>query len=134
MENRDTETLDLIKTASAFIRPLKIEIAKIISGQEELIDRLIIGLITSGHLLVEGVPGLAKTLTINTLAQAIDADASRLQFTPDLLPADIIACASFFLVCESFCTLLARVCFCHAIYIIYTALNSCAVCLLFTVC
>jgi len=90
MENRDTDTLDKIKTASAFIRPLKIEIAKIISGQEDLIDRLIIGLISSGHLLVEGVPGLAKTLTINTLAQSINADSSRLQFTPDLLPADII--------------------------------------------
>jgi len=90
MDNRDTETQDEIAVASAFITPLKNEIAKVISGQEKLIDRLIIGLISSGHLLVEGVPGLAKTLTINTMAQAITADASRLQFTPDLLPADIV--------------------------------------------
>ncbi|WDE95995.1 MoxR family ATPase [Lentisphaera profundi] len=90
MDNRDSETQDEIAAASAFIKPLKNEIAKVISGQEDLVDRLIIGLICSGHLLVEGVPGLAKTLTINTLAQAIKADSSRLQFTPDLLPADIV--------------------------------------------
>ena len=90
MTNNETELLQEVQEASAFITPLKQEINQIISGQQELIDRLIIGLITSGHLLVEGVPGLAKTLTINSLAQAVDGAASRLQFTPDLLPADIV--------------------------------------------
>lgn len=90
MTQHETELLQEVQEASAFITPLKQEINQIISGQHELIDRLIIGLITSGHLLVEGVPGLAKTLTINSLAQAVDGAASRLQFTPDLLPADIV--------------------------------------------
>ena len=90
MTNPENELLQQVQENSAFIQPLKDEINQIISGQPQLIDRLIIGLITSGHLLVEGVPGLAKTLTINSLAQAVNADASRLQFTPDLLPADIV--------------------------------------------
>ena len=79
-----------VAEASAFIPLLKNELNKVIVGQEGLINRLIIAIITKGHLLVEGVPGLAKTLTITSLAQAVDATYSRLQFTPDLLPADVI--------------------------------------------
>lgn len=78
-----------VKSAAAFIEPLKFEIGKILVGQEDLVDGLIIGLITNGHVLVEGVPGLAKTLAVKTLAEAIGGDFSRVQFTPDLLPADI---------------------------------------------
>jgi len=76
--------------ASAFVKPLKDELARVIVGQEEFIQRMLIALITKGHLLVEGVPGLAKTLTISSLAGAISAESSRIQFTPDLLPADVM--------------------------------------------
>jgi len=79
-----------INNAAAFIQPLKEELGKVIVGQKRLIDRLIIGMITNGHLLVEGVPGLAKTLTISSLANAVSASCARIQFTPDLLPADIM--------------------------------------------
>ncbi|HWO94539.1 MAG TPA: MoxR family ATPase [Dehalococcoidia bacterium] len=80
---------------SSFVRALKSEVAKVIVGQEELIDRLLIGLFCSGHILIEGVPGLAKTLAVKTLAEAIDATFVRLQFTPDLLPADLIGTTIF---------------------------------------
>ena len=73
-----------------FIRRLKTEINKVIVGQEYLIDRMLMALLADGHVLVEGVPGLAKTLSIKTLCQAIQAHFQRLQFTPDLLPADLI--------------------------------------------
>ncbi|WP_428667486.1 AAA family ATPase [Runella sp.] len=66
------------------------EMGKVVVGQENLINRLLIGLCTGGHILLEGVPGLAKTLTVNTLAKVLDLDFQRIQFTPDLLPADII--------------------------------------------
>ncbi len=79
-----------VREQSAFIPTLKNEIGKVIVGQEYLIDRLIISILANGHVLLEGVPGLAKTLTINTLAQALDTSFQRIQFTPDLLPADII--------------------------------------------
>jgi MoxR-like ATPase len=79
-----------VREESAFIPTLKTEMAKVIVGQEYLIDRLIIGMLANGHVLLEGVPGLAKTLTINTLAQALDTTFQRIQFTPDLLPADLI--------------------------------------------
>ena len=79
-----------VREKSAFIPTLKAEIGKVIVGQEYLIDRLIIGMLSNGHVLLEGVPGLAKTLTINTLAQALDTSFQRIQFTPDLLPADLI--------------------------------------------
>ena len=79
-----------VREQSSFIPTLKSEIAKVIVGQEYLVDRLIIGMLANGHVLLEGVPGLAKTLTINTLAQAIDTSFQRIQFTPDLLPADLI--------------------------------------------
>lgn len=79
-----------VREKSAFIPTLKAEIGKVIVGQEYLIDRLIIGMLSNGHVLLEGVPGLAKTLTINTLAQTLDTSFQRIQFTPDLLPADLI--------------------------------------------
>lgn len=74
---------------SHFVSELKREIARVIVGQEETVDRILVGLLADGHILLEGVPGLAKTLTIKTLASAIDAEFSRIQFTPDLLPADL---------------------------------------------
>lgn len=81
---------DQVKKESEFIKKLKDEIHKIIIGQDYLIDRLIIGLLAGGHVLLEGVPGLAKTLSVSTLADTIDAGFKRIQFTPDLLPADLI--------------------------------------------
>ncbi len=79
-----------IKTESAFLEKLKAATATVIVGQEQMMDRLLIGLFTKGHILLEGMPGLAKTLAIKTLADAVDADFSRIQFTPDLLPADVV--------------------------------------------
>jgi MoxR-like ATPase len=79
-----------ITAASAFLRPLKAEMSRIVSGQQKLIDRLIAALIADGHVLLEGLPGLAKTLAVKTLAKALDGKFSRIQFTPDLLPADVI--------------------------------------------
>ncbi len=75
---------------SAFLEKLNEETAKVIVGQSHMIERLLLGLLTKGHVLLEGLPGLAKTLAIKTLSTAIDAQFSRIQFTPDLLPADII--------------------------------------------
>ena len=74
---------------SAFVAELKREVANVIVGQDEMVERLMTALLANGHVLLEGVPGLAKTLTIKTLASAIAADFSRIQFTPDLLPADL---------------------------------------------
>jgi MoxR-like ATPase len=76
--------------AGKFVDRLKEEISQVIVGQQHMLDRLLIGLLSNGHVLLEGVPGLAKTLTIKSLAQAIHAKFSRIQFTPDLLPADVI--------------------------------------------
>ncbi len=78
-----------VRTQSGFIEALKAEVAKVIVGQDALIERLIIAMLCRGHILIEGVPGLAKTLTVSTLARAMDAAFVRIQFTPDLLPADI---------------------------------------------
>ena len=75
---------------SAFMEVLNAETSKVIVGQKHMLDRLILGLLAQGHVLLEGLPGLAKTLSIKTLASAIDADFHRIQFTPDLLPSDII--------------------------------------------
>ena len=80
---------DKIQQAALFIETLRSSLSKVIIGQHEMIDRLIIALLSNGHILLEGVPGLAKTLTIKSLAQAIHAKFSRIQFTPDLLPADV---------------------------------------------
>lgn len=81
---------DRIKEESAFIELLNKEAAKRIVGQKYMLERLLIGLLAPGHILLEGVPGLAKTLAIKTVSQAIDAKFSRIQFTPDLLPADVV--------------------------------------------
>jgi MoxR-like ATPase len=83
------ELNERIKTESEFVDLITLEIQKVIVGQKALIDRLLIGLLSDGHILLEGVPGLAKTLAISTLSQTIDASFSRIQFTPDLLPADL---------------------------------------------
>lgn len=83
------ELNDRIQRESSFVDMLSMEMGKVIIGQKNLIDNLLIGLLSNGHILLEGVPGLAKTLAINTLAQAVDAKFSRIQFTPDLLPADL---------------------------------------------
>ena len=72
------------------LNKIKSEVAKTVVGQSQLIDRLLIAMLSNGHVLIEGVPGLAKTLTISTLAQALNVDFSRIQFTPDLLPGDVI--------------------------------------------
>ena len=79
-----------IEKESAFVDLLTSEINKVIVGQKEMVERLLIGLLGQGHILLEGVPGLAKTLAINTLSQAVHGSFSRIQFTPDLLPADVI--------------------------------------------
>ncbi|WP_370390145.1 AAA family ATPase [uncultured Winogradskyella sp.] len=92
----DTSTVDIkainekIEKESAFIDLLTLEMNKVIVGQKHMVERLLIGLLGQGHILLEGVPGLAKTLAINSLSRAIDASFSRIQFTPDLLPADVI--------------------------------------------
>ena len=79
-----------IEKESAFVDLLHIELGKVIVGQQHMLERLLIGLLGEGHVLLEGVPGLAKTLAINSLSKAIKASFSRVQFTPDLLPADVI--------------------------------------------
>ena len=79
-----------VQEESAFLNNLIEEIRKVLVGQDTLVERVLIGLLADGHILLEGVPGLAKTLLVKTVAQAINADFSRLQFTPDLLPADLI--------------------------------------------
>lgn len=81
---------DKIERESAFIDLLIAEMNKVIVGQKHMVDRLLIGLLGQGHILLEGVPGLAKTLAINTLSKAVDGSFSRIQFTPDLLPADVV--------------------------------------------
>jgi len=90
-ENIDIRELNMrIEQESAFVTNLVTGMNRVIVGQRHLVDSLLIGLLSDGHILLEGVPGLAKTLAIKTLAQLIDADYSRIQFTPDLLPADVI--------------------------------------------
>ena len=84
------EINEKIKEESAFIDLLSMEMNKVIIGQSHMIERLLIGLLGNGHILLEGVPGLAKTLAINTLSKAINGKFSRIQFTPDLLPSDVI--------------------------------------------
>ena len=84
------ELNELVREHSAWTNLLRKEIGKVIIGQHYLIDRLLVGLLANGHVLLEGVPGLAKTLSISTLAKTISANFKRIQFTPDLLPADIV--------------------------------------------
>lgn len=91
MENIDIRELNArIEQQSAFITNLVTGMNQVIVGQKHLVESLLIGLLSDGHILLEGVPGLAKTLAIKTLSQLIDADYNRIQFTPDLLPADVI--------------------------------------------
>ncbi|WP_296317077.1 AAA family ATPase [Winogradskyella sp. UBA3174] len=97
----ESSTIDIksinekIEKESAFVDLLTFEMNKVIVGQKHMIERLLIGLLGQGHILLEGVPGLAKTLAINTLSKAIDASFSRIQFTPDLLPADVVGTLIF---------------------------------------
>jgi MoxR-like ATPase len=84
------ELNEKIQRESAFVDMVTMEMNKVIVGQKQLVENLLIGLLANGHILLEGVPGLAKTLAINTLASIVDAKFSRIQFTPDLLPADLI--------------------------------------------
>jgi len=72
------------------VKDVMSEVAKVVVGQEYMVNRLLIGLFTNGHVLLEGVPGLAKTLTVNTLANVLHLDFQRIQFTPDLMPSDLI--------------------------------------------
>ena len=91
MENINIQELnERIQKESAFVDLLTMQMGKVIVGQKHLVENLLIGLLANGHILLEGVPGLAKTLAINTLSQAVNAKFSRIQFTPDLLPADLI--------------------------------------------
>src|ERR1017187_8272637 len=84
------ELNERIQKESAFVDLINLEMDKVIVGQKYMVERLLIALLSNGHILLEGVPGLAKTLAIKSLASAIHADFSRIQFTPDLLPADLI--------------------------------------------
>ncbi|MCQ2229349.1 MAG: AAA family ATPase [Bacteroidales bacterium] len=88
--NEIKELNERIKQESSFVDLISMEMNKVIVGQKHLVESLLIGLLSDGHILLEGVPGLAKTLAINTLAKIVDADFARIQFTPDLLPADIL--------------------------------------------
>lgn len=81
---------EMVIRESAFLDAIRNEVKRAVIGQDEMIERVLIGLLVGGHVLVEGVPGLAKTLMVNTLAKTIEADFSRIQFTPDLLPADVV--------------------------------------------
>jgi MoxR-like ATPase len=81
---------DLVHQQSAFVESLTAEVGKVIVGQKAMVERILIGLLTGGHVLLEGVPGLAKTLTVKTLSDALEMRFQRIQFTPDLLPADIV--------------------------------------------
>ena len=93
MEDKQVDIKSLnekIEKESAFVDLLQIELGKVIVGQQQMLERLLIGLLGEGHILLEGVPGLAKTLAINSLSKAIKSSFSRVQFTPDLLPADVI--------------------------------------------
>jgi MoxR-like ATPase len=89
--NSDIRELnERIKKEASFVEALTLEMSKVIVGQKHLVESLMIGLLSNGHILLEGVPGLAKTLAIKTLANAVDGKFSRIQFTPDLLPADLV--------------------------------------------
>ncbi|UCF35537.1 MAG: MoxR family ATPase [Acidobacteriota bacterium] len=94
--NTDIEAIqNRIEQESTFVSDLTQEIGKVVVGQEYMVERLLIALLSNGHVLLEGVPGLAKTLTVKTLAQTIDTGFQRIQFTPDLLPADLIGTLIF---------------------------------------
>ena len=94
-ESGEGLTEEEIRAASAWVHPLRAEIGRFLIGQQDLVDRLISVLLVRGHVLLEGVPGLAKTLALKTLAQLVNADFHRIQFTPDMLPADIVGTQIF---------------------------------------
>ncbi|HNR37022.1 MAG TPA: AAA family ATPase, partial [Candidatus Hydrogenedentes bacterium] len=79
-----------VEEQSRFVQRLRAEIGRVVVGQQYMVDRLLVGLLANGHVLIEGVPGLAKTTAVKTLAHAMDCKFNRIQFTPDLLPADLI--------------------------------------------
>ena len=84
------EATNKIAAQAELVNRIREEVAKVIVGQEKLVDRLILALVTGGHILLEGVPGLAKTLSVNTLSKVLGLDFKRISFTPDLLPADVV--------------------------------------------
>lgn len=90
MDHEIRELQEQITKESRILSPLRAEISKVIVGQKDMVEKILIGLLSNGHILIEGVPGLAKTLMVSTLAQALDTDFKRIQFTPDMLPADLI--------------------------------------------
>lgn len=90
MDYEIRELQEQITKESRILSPLRAEISKVIVGQEDMVEKILIGLLSNGHILIEGVPGLAKTLMVSTLAQTLDTDFKRIQFTPDMLPADLI--------------------------------------------
>ena len=90
MSETSNDFIERVKATSAFIRRIEQEIGKAVVGQRYMVERLLIGLLTGGHVLLEGVPGLAKTLTVKSLSDTLAMDFSRIQFTPDLLPADLV--------------------------------------------
>jgi len=111
MEPKDIQQLqEEVKRESAPLQLIRTEMGRIISGQEKLIDRLLLALISNGHVLLEGVPGLAKTLAVKTLAETLDGTFSRVQFTPDLLPADLIGTRIYNAATASFETKVGPVC------------------------
>ncbi len=95
MDDVSPEKDESIRDKSAFVERVTSELAKAVIGQRYMIERLLIGMLTGGHVLLEGVPGLAKTLTVKSLAECVDLDFARIQFTPDLLPADLIGTMIF---------------------------------------
>src|SRR5580692_5746578 len=96
MPSVDVQSLtEDIKQRSAFVDAILTEASKVVVGQRVLLERILIALLCDGHVLLEGLPGLAKTLTIKTLADAMDAKFNRIQFTPDLLPADLVGTMIF---------------------------------------
>ena len=96
MDSRDIKTInDMVQAESALVETAMAEIGRVIVGQKYMVERILIGLFTGGHILVEGVPGLAKTLAIKTTSEVIAAKFNRIQFTPDLLPADLVGTLIF---------------------------------------
>jgi MoxR-like ATPase len=95
MDSEISKLNQKIQQDSLFLQDLRKEMGKVVVGQDDLINGLLVGMIANGHVLVEGVPGLAKTLTVKTLAQSVSAAFQRIQFTPDLLPADIVGTLVF---------------------------------------
>jgi MoxR-like ATPase len=89
-ETQITELAERVERGSAFLKPVLEEVRRVVVGQQEMVEGLLIGMIAGGHVLLEGVPGLAKTLTVSTLAQTFSVGFQRIQFTPDLLPADLV--------------------------------------------